>query len=58
MLNHSRLSSSVLLPHVLPQLIAGSLGGVLVIGWAVLAYDRKRKLREQPRLGTSLCTKA
>ncbi len=47
--DHSRLASSALLPHFLPQLIAGCVGGALAVGWAAVAYDRKRRLRDRPR---------
>jgi hypothetical protein len=47
--DHSWLPPAALLPHFLPQLVAGCAGGALVIGWAALAYDRKRRLSAQSR---------
>lgn len=41
--DHSRLASTDVLPHFLPQLIAGCVAGALVFGWAVAAHDRKAR---------------
>ena len=51
--DHSRLPSSALLPHFWSQLITACVGGALVIGYAALAYDRKRKLKDRPHASGS-----
>jgi hypothetical protein len=43
--DHSRLPFADLLPHFIPQLITGGVGGALVIGWAAVIHDRKRQAR-------------
>jgi hypothetical protein len=50
--DHSRLPSADLLPHFIPQLITGGIGGALMIGWAAVLHDRQRQARRsdpQPR---------
>ena len=45
--DHSRLPlRRSLLPHFIPQLIAGGIGGALVIGWAAVFHDRQRQARK------------
>jgi hypothetical protein len=43
--DHSRLPFADLLPHFIPQLITGGVGGALVIGWAAVMHERRRQAR-------------
>jgi len=47
--DHSRLPSAELIPHFIPQLIAGCVGGALVFGWAAVVHERKNRSNDRTR---------
>ena len=47
--DHSRLAFADVVPHFIPQLIAGGVSGALVLGWAAVVHDRKNRRREGTR---------
>ena len=51
--DHSRLPFEDLLPHFIPQLITGGVGGALVMSWAAAIHERKRRAgRSAPSPGS------
>ena len=51
--DHSQLPFADVLPHFLPQLIAGCVGGALLLGWAAVAHDRKSRRKDRTRSSES-----
>jgi len=47
--DHSQLPFADVLPHFLPQLIAGCIGGALLLVWAAVAHDRQSRSKDRTR---------